>query len=164
MMKNLSWSFVGKLFLFLAISLVTGYTTSGDAQAALDCNGCHGSAGPDYRPVDATYRNITTGGVVGNHRTHMPAVTAAQTSCNPCHGNSGYTSSHRNGFIKFAPSIRGGQYLKAGFAVLSTAQSSSPAAATCSAVNCHFRTATAVWGSSVVNCASCHEAVVSSLS
>jgi hypothetical protein len=42
------------------------------------CYDCHGSpttaagGGNDLRPVDSTYRNITTGGFVGNHQTHIP--------------------------------------------------------------------------------------------
>ena len=42
------------------------------------CYDCHGSPiipnGTDIRPVDAAWRNITTGGVIGSHQKHIPST------------------------------------------------------------------------------------------
>ncbi len=47
----------------------------------------------DFRPTDAPYRNITTGGFQGTHRNHL-AIGANATSCAKCHpGSNSYTTS-----------------------------------------------------------------------
>jgi predicted CxxxxCH...CXXCH cytochrome family protein len=161
--------------LLLLLSLTTVFVFSGNAFAlALDghtinsCADCHGNRSTgDMRPIDAAYRNITTGGFVGSHSTHL-AATATPTSCTPCHNNSNYTMHHRDGKIQFSADVNTspavGKYMKSGFQVLSTAQVSSPALGTCATVNCHFQTTTPTWGAtpfkytsaSVNDCNACH--------
>lgn len=145
-------------FVMLALlSVVSVLVTSGESFAALDCTGCHGTTN-DYRPVDATYRNITTGGFVGSHRKHIAAPTTNANDCSVCHNNSGYTSSHRNGQINMAagPSYSKGVFFN---------QTSVPQLGTCSAASCHASTttpaynkATPTWGTAA-NCNSCHDTV-----
>ncbi|AJE04786.1 hypothetical protein GPICK_02935 [Geobacter pickeringii] len=131
---------------------------------AIQCYQCHGTtATSDYRPVDAAYRNLTTGGFLGSHRTHM-ATGATPTVCTPCHGGrvSTYTTSHRNGFINLTSNVNGspakGLYSKG----TSFAQSATPTLGTCSSVNCHFETATPTWSSTPfaapADCNRCHGA------
>ncbi|AJE04967.1 hypothetical protein GPICK_15940 [Geobacter pickeringii] len=131
---------------------------------AIQCYQCHGTAATsDYRPVDATYRNLTTGGFLGSHRTHM-ATGATPTTCTPCHGGrvSTYTTSHRNGFINLTSNIKGspakGVYSKG----TSFAQSATPTLGTCSSVNCHFESATPAWSTTPfaapADCNKCHGA------
>ena len=170
MKRRLKWEFAGKMILFLTLTLANVYVVAGEAQAALDCNGCHGTSSPtDYRPYDAAYRNITTGGFRGNHRTHM-ALTANQASCTPCHNNSGFTSSHRNGKIQLSSNINTspatGKYMKYGFQAFTSSQVSNPTLGTCATVNCHFETVSPVWGtsSSLTTCDTCHSSQPSTLS
>src|SRR4051812_47689099 len=75
-------------------------------EAALTCYQCHGSPG-DNRPVDAAYRDMTSGGFAGNHRTHLDPA-AVPASCTPCHpGSSSYTPHHRDGLIKVSGHVNG---------------------------------------------------------
>ncbi|ABQ24713.1 CxxxxCH/CxxCH domain c-type cytochrome [Geotalea uraniireducens] len=168
MKKKLGWGSAGKLFLFLALSFVNLCVTAGNASAALDCNGCHGTSSPtDYRPVDAGYRNITTGGIQGNHRTHM-ALTSNQSSCTPCHNSAGFTSSHRDGKISFQANINGSPLAATYGKGVFVNQTSNPVMtnANCSNANCHFESITPTWGSSAAstNCDTCHAAQPSTLS
>jgi len=136
------------------------------AGAAIQCYDCHGTSGTgDYRPDDAAYRNISTGGVKGSHRTHMGSAATPDT-CTSCHGAgvAAYTSAHRNGDITMATNINNSP--KAGGATYSRgtsfAQSANPALGTCSSVNCHFESATPAWGTapfaSPTDCTRCHGA------
>lgn len=135
---------------------------AGVAYAQLACYQCHGSDG-DYRPLDAPYRNMTTGGFRGNHRTHMDAA-ATPVSCGTCHpGSSGYTSSHRDGAIKLAPNIHNSP-LTARYRNSSSAfpQTATPDPGSCTNVSCHFERETKSWGSTPLSvpdgCRECHGA------
>ncbi|WP_298268738.1 CxxxxCH/CxxCH domain-containing protein [Geobacter sp.] len=131
---------------------------------AIQCYQCHGTASPaDYRPVDAPFRNRTTGGFPGSHRTHM-APGATVTNCTPCHGGrvASYTTSHRDGFINITSNINGSPATGAYSRGTSFAQSANPTLGTCSGVNCHFESATPTWGATPLaaptDCNKCHGA------
>jgi predicted CxxxxCH...CXXCH cytochrome family protein len=126
-------------------------------QYTMTCTSCHGMP-----PLDASggVKDPTTGAVPGSHQAHL-ATGAQQVACAKCHNNSGYTTSHRNGQIQFAPNINGspatGAYKKGGVQVTFTNQTSIPSLGSCANVNCHFESATPVWGSSTtVTCNTCH--------
>ena len=155
-----------RLSTILPATLIATLFFSSGAMAALLCNQCHGTASPtDYRPLDAAYRNVSSGGFQGNHRTHMSAV-AAPGSCNPCHGNGinvgTYLSSHRNGRIDMvaninnSPKTGGAAYSKGTF----FNQTSAPVTGNCSNVNCHFESISPAWGSALFvspnDCDKCH--------
>ena len=138
MKTNRNWKLATGVVLFLTLSVASAVVVVGDAQAAIQCYQCHGTTGPaDYRPVDAAYRNISTGGFRGNHRTHMGSG-ATPASCNPCHGNgvdvSTYPANHRNNRIDMVVNINDSP--KAGGATYSKGvffnQTSVPIAGTCS--------------------------------
>ena len=139
---------------------------SPEAVAAIQCYQCHGTSGPpvDYRPLDAAQRNISSGGFVGSHRTHMGS-NATPASCTACHGNgvnvSSYLPNHRNDKIEMVSPINGypgATYSKGVF----FNQTSLPIPGTCSNVNCHFERVTPAWGSAPFtapnDCAQCHGA------
>lgn len=141
---------------------------SHEAVAAIQCYQCHGTTAPvDYRPLDAGYRSISTGGFKGNHRTHM-GNGATPASCNACHGNgtnvSTYPSNHRNDRIEMVANINNSP--KAGGAVYSKGvffnQTSIPVMGSCSNVNCHFEATTPTWGNAAFtspnDCDKCHGA------
>jgi predicted CxxxxCH...CXXCH cytochrome family protein len=113
-------------------------------------------------PTDAATRDINTGGFVGNHSEHAPAAAVA-TDCTVCHGNSGYTTSHRSDAINFNANIGGNSPLVGKYAggITFKNQTSVVTLATCSSVNCHFEATTPTWGAaaltvSAANCAVCH--------
>jgi predicted CxxxxCH...CXXCH cytochrome family protein len=154
-----------KFSVMLSVSVAALLISANVSFAALSCNSCHGTSG-DIRPVDTTdttsFRNITTGGFAGNHRTHM-SVTTNPASCIPCHNNSGYTSSHRTGKINFNSNINSsvgvGKYEKVtGFQSFTASQVPNPTLGTCATVNCHFESRTPIWGTSktLTNCDTCH--------
>jgi predicted CxxxxCH...CXXCH cytochrome family protein len=132
-----------------------------DVLASLGCNGCHGttsstgsSVSIDNRPLDDSFRNMSTGGFQGHHRTHLPP-TATAVTCAKCHiGSENYTSSHRDGYIQLASNINsspaGAKYnnISATFHNRTTffRQTAKPRLSTCSDVNCHFERKTPVWG------------------
>jgi predicted CxxxxCH...CXXCH cytochrome family protein len=139
------------------------------ADASLQCNECHGSHVPsDYRPIDAPYRNVTTGGFIGNHRTHMAATTSA-AACEKCHpGSSSYNASHRDGTITLSHRINNSP-LAAFYKnrVYSFPQTPTPSPGSCSFVNCHFeKTTPDNWGrtplSTEGDCSYCHSFPASS--
>ncbi len=132
------------------------------AEAALQCYGCHGTESTaDYRPVDASFRNPSSGGFQGNHRTHM-GDGATQASCAACHPGSGsYTASHRNGNIRISSRINNSPAATS-YNNITTAwpQTSTPALGSCNSVNCHFEFPSPAWGSDPADtsCTSCHAA------
>ena len=137
----------------ISAALFTVLLFSSEAAAEFQCYQCHGTSGPaDFRPLDATHRNISTGGFKGNHRNHMTSA-ASPASCNPCHGNgidiSTYSADHRNGLISMVPNINNSP--KPGGATYSKSiffnQTSVPITGTCSNINCHFESITPTWGS-----------------
>lgn len=119
------------------------------ARADIQCYNCHGTGNPvDYRPLDATVRNVTTGGFPGNHRTHTPPA-ATPANCVKCHpGCTTYISNHRDGKIKLSANINASP-LQALYKNTTSAfpQTPTPTLGTCTNVNCHFEKATPVWGS-----------------
>ncbi|WP_243373193.1 CxxxxCH/CxxCH domain-containing protein [Geotalea sp. SG265] len=147
---------------FALLILVILLALTATASAAIQCYDCHGvKASNDYRPLDAPYRNITSGGFPGNHRTHMPGP-ASPASCEPCHpGSSGYVTGHTDGVIKLSSDINNSPstalYKNATSAF---PQTSTPAFGTCSNVNCHFERKTPDWGSTPLTvpagCGQCH--------
>jgi len=142
--------------------LATVWLSADSAQAAMACYDCHGSRqNQDYRPIDAPFRNITSGGFTGNHRTHLLS-SARPTDCVVCHpGSDSYTSSHRDGNINLSDNInaspvtatyRGG--------VTAIPQTTTPTPGNCVNVNCHFESATPTWGDpplSYTSCSACHQ-------
>ena len=132
--------------------------------AALGCNDCHGQKSPaDIRPLDLTYRNVTTGGFPGNHSTHLPnGVTPGQ--CAVCHpGSDKYLSNHRDGRIKLSANLNNSpQTARYKNQTSSFAQTANTIFGTCSNVNCHFENTTPVWSSSPLavpqGCDTCHSA------
>lgn len=134
------------------------------AEAAIQCYECHGSKDSrDYRPVDAPYRNITSGGFEGNHRAHVDKSTDF-SECARCHpGSASFNSSHRDGMIKLSANINASpleaRYKNATSAFLQTAN---PILGTCTNVNCHFERITPTWGGPrlayLADCNVCHGA------
>ncbi|AJE04791.1 cytochrome C [Geobacter pickeringii] len=122
------------------------------------CSGCHGMP-----PVDAPYRNISTGRFAGSHWTHM-APTATANTCAICHPGSGsYTYSHRNGKIKLSGHINSSlPVTKYNNITSAFSQTAIPALSSCTNVNCHFETTTPQWGSAAfsapADCGKCHGA------
>ena len=150
--------------LIMATSLLAG-----SAEAALTCYDCHGTRNPqDLRPEDASFRNPSSGGFKGNHRTHMDAATPA--TCTKCHLESEqYTPSHRNGLIKLSARINSSPTIthyplpNITSAFLQTSNPQPPTQlGSCYNVNCHFENMTPVWGrtplASPDDCNICHGA------
>ncbi|NJD91174.1 MAG: CxxxxCH/CxxCH domain-containing protein, partial [Geobacter sp.] len=132
----------------------------GNASAELNCYDCHGSkVNRDMRPLDAGFRNPSSGGFSGNHRSHV-AEGAAALNCAKCHpGSQDNNAGHRDGLIRLSPNIN------ASLAVTTYnnrttpwPQTAAPQPGQCLNVNCHFQSETPVWGSSPTNltCSSCH--------
>lgn len=142
--------------------LISIYTVP--VQAAIQCYDCHGTRNPvDYRPLDDKFRNVTTGGFAGNHRTHM-AAPGSSAACAKCHpGSDKYTSLHRDGLIKLSANINS-SLVVALYKNTTSAfpQSVNPTLGTCSNVNCHFEATTPQWGSTsfsgTSDCTKCHAA------
>ncbi len=144
------------------------------AEAALECYTCHGSiAAQDVRPLDALFRDISSGGFRGNHRTHMGTrVSVAESGrCSACHpGSEAYNGGHRDGKIKLSSNINNSPvpavYVNhtSTFRGWTTAfpQTPRPVLGTCTNVNCHFEKNTPTWSvtplSSLDQCNSCHDA------
>lgn len=142
-------------------ALVLYFCIAGTAGAELLCHQCHGSKNPvDNRPVDSAFRNTTTGGFQGNHRTHLPPD-AGPDSCAICHpGSASYSAGHRDGTIQLAANINDSA-AQAVYRNGSTSftQTPLPTLATCTNVNCHFERTTPAWGSDsgATTCNSCHD-------
>jgi predicted CxxxxCH...CXXCH cytochrome family protein len=142
----------------LAVPLVL-FAVQG-ARGASTCSDCHGMP-----PIDAVYRNVTTGAFRGNHQTHV-AAGASGGGCVPCHSAAAsYASAHRNGVIEMTANVNSspatGLYSKGTFFNVTSV----PVLGTCSNVNCHFEAATTAWGSAPLafpaGCSSCHGAAPS---
>ncbi|ABB32695.1 cytochrome c [Geobacter metallireducens GS-15] len=154
---------VGSSLMLLFVGVLS---LAGPAEGALECYSCHGSSSPvDYRPADNAYRNISSGGFQGNHRTHMDA-SAVPGSCSQCHpGSASYTASHRNGSIRISSRINNSPLATAFRNHTSSPQSATPTPGSCTNINCHFEAATPIWGSSPLaaptGCSACHGAAPS---
>ncbi|RII26984.1 MAG: CxxxxCH/CxxCH domain-containing protein [Geobacter sp.] len=132
------------------------------AMAATGCYDCHGTRGNhDIRPADAAFRNPSSGGFPGSHRTHMGsgAVPATCTKCHP--GSDSYKSYHRDGRIRLDSRINSSPQATA-YNNRTTAwpQSATPQLSSCTNINCHFEKTTDTWGtpSQFTTCNSCHSA------
>ncbi len=120
------------------------------------CYDCHGTATTDpanppddFRPIDAPFRNITTGGFQGSHRTHM-AQTIAMNVCEKCHTGSGsYTTGHMNDRIDMTANLNSSpvasKYSKAVSPLFFNWTSDQSNMGTCSNNNCHFEKITPTW-------------------
>jgi predicted CxxxxCH...CXXCH cytochrome family protein len=142
--------------------------SSGWSEAAIQCYECHGTkqtGQEDIRPVDAAYRNVSTGGFQGNHRSHI-APKPDKSACAKCHQDIGnHISSHRDGKIDLVFNINSSPHpAKAQYnnGVYHN-QTSVPTLGKCTNVNCHFESSTdpesktPLWGSSaVIGCNGCH--------
>jgi predicted CxxxxCH...CXXCH cytochrome family protein len=143
--------------LALASAGVGGWISIADAATCLTCHAPLGSSA-DIRPVDASYRNITTGGLKGSHGKHMPSATTPVSACADCHGAAvnSYTANHRNGTIE-TPGVgysKGASFPQAG----------NPALGTCNAASCHDNgkgvlVTTPTWGTASPACTACHALV-----
>jgi predicted CxxxxCH...CXXCH cytochrome family protein len=170
--------YVTKQIVATLFSLSMVILLAGTSQAALNCTSCHGIAAIDAHPVDtpsgspATYRNITSGAVKGNHNTHSgPSLTG--NVCAKCHGSAtaptaAYSTNHAilsNYSVRMTPGVG---YNKGAGVVTSFRQTATPTLGTCATVDCHFETTTPTWGSaplgaaSLTTCGTCHEALPTS--
>ncbi|RII26037.1 MAG: CxxxxCH/CxxCH domain-containing protein, partial [Geobacter sp.] len=141
----------------------------GIAEASLQCYDCHGTRNShDIRPEDSPFRNPSSGGFPGNHRTHMDATAVAAT-CAKCHpGSASKTASHREGLIAVSSRVNNSlattYYPSFSNNTSVFPQTATPIQGSCSNVNCHFEIATPVWGSAALagnssaNCGICHGA------
>ena len=160
-----------RLLVSLALVL-TPILNSGTACAELACYACHGEKQTaDLRPVDSSARDAATGGIRGNHRTHLQTKVVEPSRCALCHpGSGGYTSGHRDGRIKVAANINASAapavYVNhtSAFRGWTSAfpQTSRPISGSCANVNCHFETNTPAWGTPPLagteQCDTCHGA------
>jgi len=134
------------------------------ALAAMKCYDCHGTKNTqDIRPEDASFRNPSSGGFIGSHRTHV-AWGATPGSCARCHpGSQNYSSAHRNRMIYVSSGINLSRQVTT-YNNRTTAWPQTAVAAPgqnanqCTNVNCHFERETLKWGSppSLIDCSSCH--------
>lgn len=125
------------------------------------CSGCHGMP-----PVDAAYRNISTGQFVGSHDTHS-WMNGSDPNCGKCHKLPSVYN-HRNGNLDFVANINNSRLTARYSNVTSFPQRSVPVYDTCSNVNCHFETTTPQRGNLPLyidesktiqdKCATCHSA------
>lgn len=151
---------------FIALLILSGsiFCTVSMAAAEITCTGCHGTLVPaDVRPLDASNRDIFTGGFQGNHRTHMDG-NATPAICARCHmGSDIYSTGHRDGMISISPNINNSP-LPALYKNMTAAfpQTATPLLRTCTNVNCHFERETPPWGSAQyaipAGCSGCHGA------
>ena len=163
--------YIRLLFCFISsvVFAASAYALTGNLiDQCSDCHGTNNVPGPaDIRPNDLTYRNITTGAFVGNHRTHMATVTNLSNVCTPCHGPAPAAMDHRNSVITMRQHINSsattrGTYGKGIF--INQTSAFNTVNATCNNVNCHFQKTTLTWGSpaysyasaSVNDCDQCH--------
>lgn len=151
--------------LFRALCCLLSFTFMGwgampafAASYGFTCRSCH-----EMPPLDSEHRNPKTGAFAGNHGTHQPPAATVE-ECARCHVTAGFTTEHLDGRISFPSSLNNSPatatYEQDGTAVFFKNQTSLPVLGTCSSVNCHFETATPVWGSprysSTADCAACH--------
>lgn len=152
---------IGRWLCIVLVMLL--FSVDAEKAFAIACYDCHGSRNDqDYRPVDSPYRNFTTGGFKGNHRTHMDQAANA-SSCAKCHPSAGYGPGHRNSQIDITFNINSSPK-RAVYRNGSTVfpQQAFPGFGSCSNVNCHFERETPAWGSAKFiapgSCDKCHGA------
>ncbi|SNB46002.1 CxxxxCH/CxxCH domain-containing protein [Geobacter sp. DSM 9736] len=166
-MKILRYWLKSRLWLFVLAVLLL----SAGVGFALECYDCHGTrispSSGDYRPLDASSRDTSTGGFPGNHRSHL-SPPSSPSECEKCHpGSAAYTAGHRDGVISLAFSINSSPAIGSyrGGAVQftqSSVRSRGYEFGTCSNVNCHFETTSPAWGGAPLGapssetCMTCH--------
>lgn len=152
----------GAVLLVLACAVVL-FVSADTAMAGTitDCSGCHGMP-----PIDATYRNISTGRFMGSHDTHSWS-TAGTPNCGMCHKMPS-TFNHRNNNLDFVSNINNSRLTARYRNLTSFPRTANPTFGTCSNVNCHFETVTPPNGATPLyldgsktiqqKCATCHSA------
>ena len=148
------------LVALVAVSVAISGTAAWGAvpgQYTSACSDCHGMP-----PVDAAYRNISTGGFRGNHETHAGD---SPGTCVRCHdGSASFSSSHMDAVVTLSANLNSSS-LAATYRVDDQPipfvnRTSGWRPGTCSSVNCHFESVTPLWGgarfSSANDCAACH--------
>ncbi len=152
--------FITRTLLVTALVSCLAILAANRGEAALKCHNCHGStADEDPRPLDHPFRHVSSGGFVGNHRTHLPPG-VVPAKCEACHpGAANYSSAHRDGMVKLSPQINLSQLVTT-YNNRTTAwpQTAAPVPGSCANVNCHFEHTTPQWGSdrTIMTCESCH--------
>jgi predicted CxxxxCH...CXXCH cytochrome family protein len=136
-------------------ALVLALVLGGHARAASTCTDCHGMP-----PIDAAYRNITTGGFKGSHQTHQPA-SAKAADCAVCHtGSATFATDHMNEKVELSANINASPLAAVYSKGVFFNQTSNPVMGTCSNVNCHFEKTTPTWAGaklvSPTDCGVCH--------
>lgn len=159
-----------KSLLFIVAAMAAVMVLPGTVGAAFNCYDCHGNrSSMDFRPEDSRYRNVSTGGFPGNHRTHMPERVDDAATCAKCHpGSHDYSTAHRDGMIRLSPNINASPVVTP-YNNRTTAfpQTPVPQLGSCVSVNCHFEKDTrddtssiSGWGGSSLqpdtNCNFCH--------
>ena len=153
-----------RVLVALTLTFLSLAGLAGKAEAA-SCLTCHAPVGSttDIRPVESTYRNITSGSIRGSHAKHIPAPTMDANTCTPCHGTAAasYQSNHRDGFINVTSAAGVGYSKKTTFP---QSGSKELVLGSCSAASCHDNgkgvlVTTPTWGSSVPACTACHALV-----
>lgn len=148
------------------MAVMTLMFAGGAAQAApqyeTTCISCHNMPPLDtHNSTPANERrNPDTGAVMGNHSTH---ATSSVSSCTKCHKNevTTYGTSHRNKQIEFSDAVGYGRKTVGVFMNQTTVlPDPSP---TCSTAVCHsngkgVNRVTPGWGTTAVNCDTCHDA------
>jgi predicted CxxxxCH...CXXCH cytochrome family protein len=145
-----------KRFSLAALLLGVLAVSSGTALAASTCIDCHGMP-----PLDAAYRNISTGGFKGNHQTHQPAVATA-ANCAVCHsGSATYATDHLDGVIQLSANFNNSPVASTYSKGVFFNQTSNPVLGSCATANCHFEKVTPIWGSAPLaapaGCSACHD-------
>ncbi|WP_298268835.1 CxxxxCH/CxxCH domain-containing protein [Geobacter sp.] len=138
-----------------AAALALLLAAAGSARAASTCSDCHGMP-----PIDAPYRNITTGGFKGSHQTHQPAAAGA-ANCAVCHtGSATYGTDHTNGTIDLSNNLNNSPVAALYSKGVFFNQTSNPVMGSCANVNCHFEKTTPLWASAKLvspnDCGVCH--------
>ena len=146
---------LGKSPLALSCAFVYLIMLHGQVLAASTCTDCHGMP-----PIDAAYRNITTGGFKGSHQTHQPAVATAN-QCAICHTGSGaYLTDHMDGVVNLSSNLNSSPVAATYSKGVFFNQTSNPVMGSCSSVNCHFEKITPAWSSTKfvapADCSGCH--------
>jgi predicted CxxxxCH...CXXCH cytochrome family protein len=151
--------FKSRLMIVL-LSLFAILVMAGQSLAATGCSFCHGM--PPIDSADGS-RQPSTGAFNGSHQKHVGA-NASSEACTKCHGNSAsnYNSTHAatNSYkIQMNSDINNSKGLIATYSKTAPfAQSPNPTMQSCSNVNCHYEKPTALWGSTAVDCNTCHDA------
>ena len=142
----------------LSVSIAIVLCMAATVQASLACDRCHGMP-----PVDASFRDLSTGRFIGSHSTHAWVINGV-SNCGKCHKMS-TASDHRNGKIDMVNNINNSRLTARYKNMTSWLQDSDPVPDTCMNVNCHFESQTPQRGRSPLSralvdlpttCNTCH--------